>query len=528
MKKILCTLILLCCMFTNTIASASMLLEYDGGIHNYTGSIYTLSVNGSTLSNLPLEPIIFNDRALVPVREVFEALGASVDYDGSDKSIYVSYSSHSVQLQIDSPVAVVDGVSQTIPDGLTPKLIAKWGDASKTMVPVRFLSESIGLDVEFDGSRGHISVADGNKPQATPVPSIKATFGDVTYYRNGNITVVNITANEPVSEITKAGTTDSGTVYINALNSSHSTPNRVDINTGSVTAVRFGLHEDGSTRIAVDTVDMKKYNVYLSEDRKAVVFEISSDENAELTPPPTPTPVPTPEPTPAPTAAPEAPVREKIVVLDAGHGGQDPGTRGSLMTDSELAAYHSALQSSNPIIATMKPGSGTTILEKEIAMNVTRKVQSLLEQQGVKVILTRYDDTYPNLHDRVNTANSNQASIFMSIHLNSTTTAVTSAKGIEIFYSEQNNADFYGSSSKDLASTVLDEVLYTTGAKSRGVKTGNLLVTRESTMPAALIELGFMNNPDELRDMATDDYQNKLASGIAGGIMKVYNRITLQ
>ncbi len=537
MKKIIGTLFLLCCIFVNTIASASMLLEYDGGIHNYTGSIYSLSVNGSTLSNLPLEPIIFNDRALVPLREVFEALGAKVDYNGNDKSIDVTYTNRRVHLKIGSSFASVDDSEVLIPDGVAPKLIAKWGQDAKTMVPVRFISENIGLNVDFDGSRGHISISDGSV-QATPTPtqtptpaptqapviSTKTKLTHVTYSENGAVVTVRVEASDPISAITKGSVTSSGVLYTDISGATYSTPNKVDVNLGSVVAVRFGLH-DNSARIAVDTTNMKKHNVYLAEDRKTVVLEVTYDENAILTTPPSLAPITPPSNGSSNRPAPNG---EKIVIIDAGHGGSDPGTRGSLMNEEELAAYHAALESTDPIIATMTPGSGKTYLEKDVALTVAQKVQANLEQNGVKVLMTRSGDTYPSLDERPELANTSGASLFMSIHLNSTTTAVTAAKGIEIFYSEQNNGEFYGTSSEDLASAVLNDVIAETGARSRGVKTANHLVTRKSLMPAALIELGFMNNPDELSELITDTYQTKLADGIASGIMKVYNRITLQ
>ena len=145
MKKTAIIIFLLCCLFMNTVASASMILEYDGGVHNYTGAVYSLAVNGKTLTNLPLEPIIFNDRALVPVREVFEALGAKVDYGERDKTINITYKNKKVGLQIGNTTATVNGAAKAIPDGAAPRLIAKWGESAKTMVPVRFISENVGL-----------------------------------------------------------------------------------------------------------------------------------------------------------------------------------------------------------------------------------------------------------------------------------------------------------------------------------------------------------------------------------------------
>lgn len=523
MKKTALIFFMLCSFLINTAAQASMILEYDGGVHNYTGAVYSLAVNGKTLTNLPLEPIIFNDRALVPVREVFEALGANVDYSDKDKSIDITYGKKTVGLQIGSNTATVDGVKKSIPDGVSPKLIAKWGDSAKTMVPVRFISENVGLSVGFDGKTGVISISDGTA--ATPAPSASVKLNKVQYSQDGDVVTVKVSASGEISEISKAAKTAAGVVYVDVSGASYSVQNKTEVNMGAVVAVRLGLH-DNSTRIAIDTQNLKTYSASLSSDRKAVVFKISSDADADVTQPtPSPTPTPTPSATPKPSAKPVLPNGEKIVVIDAGHGGSDPGTQGALMNDEEMAAFKAALETTEPILATMSAGSGKVYYEKDIALKVAKKVQSKLEAKGVKVIMTRTGDTYPTLDERPELANSNGAAIFLSIHLNATTASVTAANGIEIYYSEQNNGDGYGITSKEMADIILKSTVKSTMAKSRGVKSGNLLVTRKSQMPANLIEIGFMNNPQELEKLITDSYQESIAEGIAAGIMTAYGKI---
>ncbi|MDD6735955.1 MAG: N-acetylmuramoyl-L-alanine amidase [Clostridiales bacterium] len=529
MKKTVTIFLLICCFFMNTAASASIILEYDGSVHNYTGAVYSLEVNGKKLTNLPLEPIIFNDRALVPVREVFEALGAKVDYEDSDKSIDITYGKQSVLLQIGNTQAAVNGVKTTIPDGAFPRLIAKWGESAKTMVPVRFISESVGLDVNFDGQAGLISVSDGSaaQPDETPKPSA-VKLNKIEYSQNGNVVTVRVSASGSISGISKGAVTASNVLYVDVSNASYTTANKTEVNLGAVTAVRMGLH-DSSTRIAIDTQSMKKYSVSLSEDGRAVVFMISSDESANVSQPsPAPTATPKPTASPSPSTKPTLPNGEKIVVIDAGHGGSDPGASGSLMNNEEMAAYKAALETTEPILETMSAGSGKTYKEKDIALTVAKKVQKNLEAKGIRVIMTRTGDTYPTLDERPELANSAGAVIFLSIHLNSTTAAVTAANGIEIYYSEQNNGSDYGITSKEMADIILKSTVNSTDAKSRGVKSGNLLVTRKSNMPANLIEIGFMNNPQELEKLISDSYQESIASGIAKGILTALGKIDLQ
>ena len=553
MKKIAVTLMLMCCFLINTVASASMILEYDGGVHNYTGAVYELAVNGKTLSDLPLEPIIFNDRALVPVREVFEALGAKVDYEESDKSIIISYGKKSVGLKIGSYYATVDKKKKTIPDKVAPRLIAKWGESAKTMVPVRFISESVGLDVDFVEDKGLISISDGTvrpsanptlKPTESPMPSFDNKLNKLTYSEKDGVVTITVFASNEIGNISKAAVTASGVLYTDVDKASYSVDNKTEVLLGAVKAVRFGQHET-ATRIALDTENMEKYSVSLSADRKAVVIKVSSDKNADVTPNETPEPTASPsakpssKPTANPSASPSAsptpsatpkPIKynsEKIVVIDAGHGGSDPGASGYLMTEEEKEAYYAALESTEVILPTMKPGTGKKYDEKDIALTVAKKVRDNLKDNGIKVIMTRDKDVYPTLDARPELANEEGAVIFVSIHLNSTTSAVTAAKGIEVYYSEQNNDDDISLTSKQLATILLDKVLDSTDAKSRGVKTGNLLVNRKCMMPSALIEIGFMNNPDELELMATESYQDKLAAGISQGIIAAHKKVKL-
>lgn len=543
MRKIAITLFVLCCFLINTAYAASMLLEYDGGIHNYTGAVYELKINGKTLTDLPLEPIIFNDRALVPVREVFEGLGATVKYVDTDKTIRITYGKKTVRLQIGSAMAMVDGIKKSIPDGVAPKLIAKWGEDAKTMVPVRFISENVGLNVEFDGENGIISISEKSvRPTANPTvtPSPTATpdvsssvLNKLKYEEDDGVVTVTVSASGEIDSISKAATTSAGVLYVDVYGAEYTTANTTEVNLGSVKAVRFGLHED-CTRIAIDTEGMKKYSASLASDKKSVVFKISGDADAALgtsTPSASPSASPTvsasPTPTPSPTAKPIVYSEEMIVVLDAGHGGSDPGAISYLMNEEEMEKYYAALESTEPILATMEHGSGEKYNEKDIALSVTKKVKAKLEAKGINVIMTRTGDTYPTLDERPALANEKGAVIFVSIHLNSTTSAVTAAKGIEIYYSEQNNDNELGVTSKELAKEILNATVDTTGAKSRGVKSGNLLVNRKCLMPSALIELGFMNNPEELELLASESYQDKLAKGIAEGIISAHNDITI-
>lgn len=145
-----------------------MTICYDDAEHWYTGSIFDLYVNGEKIE-AAVEPIIFNDHAVVPLREVFEACGANVNYDGEKKCVEVQYQRSYIRLYINDNTAYINGKRSLIPDGVVPKLIYKPGGETKTMVPVRFISENAGLRVRFDEDEGSIYV--GSDTKATPIPT---------------------------------------------------------------------------------------------------------------------------------------------------------------------------------------------------------------------------------------------------------------------------------------------------------------------------------------------------------------------
>ncbi len=144
-------------------------LNINGAVIDYKALPITLTVNDATLMNLPMPPIVFNNYTLVPLREVFEPLGAVVAWQAETKEIFIGYENDLVLLQIDSTTANINGrlVKMEIP----PKIIN-----NKTMIPLRFVSESLGLHVGWDSTTRTASVNSyTSTPAATPTPTPTAT-----------------------------------------------------------------------------------------------------------------------------------------------------------------------------------------------------------------------------------------------------------------------------------------------------------------------------------------------------------------
>lgn len=469
-----------------SVSAEQMMLEYDGATHLYDGAVYNLVVNSHTVDT-PLEPIIFNDRALVPVREIFEEVGAQVNYNAANQEVEVLSDNTDILMTINDNIAYVNGNRTAIPDNVVPKLIAKAGESAKMMVPVRFISENIGMDVVFDGEINTIFInSDDHEAAKQSGVSITEVTPSVT---GDNKIQIDVKADGAISGYTPFVLTDPGRLVIDFP--SVGLANIIDniaVNAAGVTTVRLGVNPERA-RVVTDAeiVDYKIDPVSESE----LIISLTTKVNPVVS---MSTQVA------AAVSNPQAPAGTKLVVLDAGHGGQDSGAVGAL--------------------------DGQTILEKDIALAITYKTKEILESNGISVIMTRSDDTFKTLQERPELANNANAAIFVSIHINSVE-GIPTASGTEVYYAESNNGGTYGTTSANLAQNILDRMIANMGSVNRGVKTAEHAVTKRSLMPAALAEVGFITNETELRNMISEDYQYKTAQGIAEGIMTTLQNVTV-
>ncbi|MGD2169470.1 MAG: N-acetylmuramoyl-L-alanine amidase [Chlamydiota bacterium] len=181
-----------------------------------------------------------------------------------------------------------------------------------------------------------------------------------------------------------------------------------------------------------------------------------------------------------------------VIMIDAGHGGLDIGTKGR-----------------RPYCE-----------EKRIALSTAILTKKYLDQLGYKCVLTRSTDVFLPLATRVKKANVARSSLFISLHYNHSPNAT--AHGIEIFYCDAKNSKKIAVASQRLASNVLKQVIKRTKAKSRGVKKGNFYVIRETKIPAVLLEGGFISNDNERTNLKNSKYIDKIARGIADGVDRYF------
>ncbi len=234
---------------------------------------------------------------------------------------------------------------------------------------------------------------------------------------------------------------------------------------------------------------------------------------------------------------PDSSFKFKTIVIDAGHGGKDPGAHGS----------HS--------------------VEKNVTLAIAKKVQQLIkaEMEGVRVIMTRSTDKFVELNKRSEIANENHANLFVSIHCNSTPEESShTERGVlllvygfhrkeEQMEALRENASIYiekdykknygGYSEKDptalivlnafmqkyrrqsiMFGEILDkQFVNNDGRKSLGVKEQGVLVLAHSAMPAVLVETGYINNSRDEKYLNSEEGQNAIAASIVRSI-KIYRK----
>ncbi len=173
------------------------------------------------------------------------------------------------------------------------------------------------------------------------------------------------------------------------------------------------------------------------------------------------------------------------VVLDAGHGGSDPGAQRA------------------------------SIQEKELTLAITEKLKTALLEKGIKVEMTRSDDTFVSLEDRVKITNSTRPDAFVSVHINSLETA-SAIQGIETYYQTEQ--------SKSLADIIHRSLVGGLQVPDRNVRKARFYVINHTEVPAILAEVGYITNKEEREKLISSDYQNQIAEAIARGVILYLNK----
>jgi N-acetylmuramoyl-L-alanine amidase len=190
-----------------------------------------------------------------------------------------------------------------------------------------------------------------------------------------------------------------------------------------------------------------------------------------------------------PSGLPSVPRGRYRVVIDPGHGGPDPGAVG---------------------IGGLR--------ETDVVLDVSLQVAQLLQARGVSVSLTRTSEVDVDLPPRVALANNIGAQVFVSVHANALSMSRPDVNGVETFY-------FQGGNSQRLASMIQDRLMAVSpGTPDRGARPGRFFVIRRTTMPSALVEMGFVTGSIDAPRLADPNFRRRLAQAMATAILEYLNQ----
>lgn len=179
-------------------------------------------------------------------------------------------------------------------------------------------------------------------------------------------------------------------------------------------------------------------------------------------------------------------IYDKVIVVDAGHGGSQPGT------------------------------NRNGILEKDITLDIVLYLKELLDKSNIRVYYTREDDSNPSFDDRVQLANQMEADYFVSVHINADERSRESS-GTEALYYTQDERSW------EFAQICAEQVSASLNSKNRGATNGDsIYIIRNAKVPVSLIEVGFISNNTEFNLLCSEAYKKKAAEGIYNAILKAY------
>ncbi len=445
----------------------------------------------------PVAPMIVPPgRVMVPVRFVAEAFGSDVDWDGVERTVLITSprpvetvpdgqggSGHDAD-KVQGIVATDHGVHVAISGRFSWRL----EEDGNGVLAIRLMGTDIGSDVPMakqfpDGPVSALQLRVDENPGGVLVDlrmredlahRIEATEEglDICWARLEDVSLeygaagplIRLTTNIPVDprsfvleEPARAVIDFPGAALRKDLLSA-------DLSAGILEGVRFGRHREGAgdifsgTRVVLD----------LTEYRVPVITKAETGDGFEIV-----------------VRLQESSLVGKRIVIDPGHGGADTGAIGS---------------------------GGVT--EKEIVLEISRRVIAALESEGATVISTRKCDYWVEVYDRPTIANSAGADAFVSVHANADPRG--QAEGTETFH-YPNHDD-----SRRLADTLHHQIVNMLGSNDRGVRYGNFAVLREAAMPAVLLECLYLSSPREQARLQSVAVQEAIAQAVVSGLKQFF------
>ena len=544
-------------------------IYYNDEYHDYDAGIIKLNVGGKELTALPMYPVIIDDYTMVPVREVFEAMGSQIIWHDDTCRVEIKNGDTSVFVKIGDRNTYINGEIVPIDSKQPlPMLIGQGPEGLKSMVPVRFVAEKLGFLVDWDDKTRTVyidkkndsssEIIGGVKDEVEEViPEEKGLFGSVTAKSDEKYDYIYVGAKYGVSPkisrysnpdrivfdfpdskfTTLGGTLQVGGKCVESVRySNHETHARLVLDIikdsqpmimSSEKGILIRVENSPNTQIIYDAFSDRVYfdksyvgkgkpvdngysvtftsikmvnqkieihdkniyeiiisnspsgcNVKVDGSKKltytaekgfyksdSVINDVKPDVNVS---------------------------GKKLVVIDAGHGGEDPGAVG----------YNS---------------SGNAVAyESHINLAISLLVGEKLEKDGINVVYTRDKDKYITLQERSELANEIECDMFVSIHCNSIENA--QINGTQVYYHPDSEIGTV------LAENIYNNMVEMTSLSPKETQNGShLYVIRTTTSPAVLVETAFISNESDRNYLLSKSGQETMAEAIYRGIIQTMN-----
>ena len=519
----------------------------------------TITLDGKTVST-DADPIMVQNRTMVPVSAIVGALGGTSSWDQDSHTATFVKGGTTVKVTIGSKTAIVNGVSKGM--DVAPQLVKvdnKGG--ARTMVPLRFISEGFGYDVDWDNptrtviikSPSNSSSGSGSivtEPSYT-VSSTKVTAGQkISGDSSNTYTNVQITSTTSLKSYTSGTWLSSPYRYYidfkdSKLGTDAASAKSVSASGSPVTSVRGGTQSSNIVRIVIDMSSKVTPKVSYSSDGKTMTLSFkesastdnggssnsgSTDNNNSNS------------------------SSGSNSNTNNGSSGSSANTNtGTNTTTPTVTApdsvtvnntvKHDSLTTYTPyadgkITVVIDPGHGKTtggkrspdssLMEWEFNRDVAYRLKDLLEAQGYTVIMTvaKDDKTDPSLASRVAVANNAEnVDLFVSIHSNAggNGSRWTTAHGWEVWIHKSGGVSEKAAKAIEAATKASITELTDRGIKKTGTGEKGLYVNRNTEMPSLLIEHGFYDNKTECQLLKTSAFRQRLAQADATGIINFFN-----
>ena len=445
---------------------------------------------------------IENDRIFISVRNIIEELGGRITWFPALKLLTINIDGHIARLVIDDPSIEFD--DKIILLETAAKIME-----SRVMIPLEVLKIVVSVEVDWD-----------SKSKVLSINSIRPSLLKIRSYTHDEKTRVVIDMSEQ-TEFSTNKLANPDRIYVDIMGSIlklEDSSKKVDINDDTVKIVRTAKFNEETIRVVFELFKASNYNVFKLSGPERIVVDIFKSEIEKEEVKDTISVKPVKE-----TTVDLLEPGNRVIIIDPGHGGSDPGAIGQ---------------------------SG--LKESEVTLKIALNLEKLLKSAGIPTFLTRYENKFISLENRTIFANQKNGFVFISLHANSATGNRPTAIGIETFVlsskyigaSARDVADRENRASRthpevdtdlaliiadleesaniqyslDLAEIIQKKLVETLKLKNRGVKQAPFVVLKGANMAAILVEVAFISNSREEKLLKNNDFNLKAAQALFDGL----------